>query len=419
MGDATHKANPMIHLLLYPILLAGFTAASVWSVRVACADYWFRQQTITATKKAIAFTPGQADYYFRLALLEIEANSHTAKDTLNRAVALNASDARSWIELGLHYEIENNQRVAERCLLRAAEEDRQYVPRWTLANYYFRQMEFKSFWLWAKEAAAMINGDPVPLFRLCGRVAEDGALMDHLQISRPGIRAAYLSYLLSQNRLDLIRPVSIQLLKDARASDVPLLLATCDRLLESKKVLDALNVWNGLADTDLIPFRSLRPGEGKVMTNGDFEKSPTSHGFDWRLATIDGVSASGDEHGGLRLTFSGGQPEHCEPLVQFVPAQLGVDQELKFEYQTYGIAADSGLNWRITDENGSGILAETHSLSSERVESGVASFGVPAGCKVIRLSLVYRRAPGTTRIQGCIVLRKVRLTSRILRTTAP
>ena len=424
MGGVTQKANPVIRFLLYPTLLAGFAAASVWSFRVACADYWFRQQTITATKKAIAFTPGRADYYFRLALLEIEANSRTATETLKRAVALNPADARSWIELGLRYESEDNQPVAEQCLLRAAEEDRQFVPRWTLANYYFRRKAFDSFWFWAKEAAGVTNGDPVPLFRLCGRVAEDGALMGRLQISRPGIRAAYLSYLLSQNRLDLIPRASRQFLKEARASDVPLMLATCDRLLESKDVVDALNIWNGLADNQRIPFGRLQPPDGRVITNGDFHVSPTSHGFDWRLATIDGVSASGDEDGGLRLTFSGGQPENCEPLVQLVPAQYGKDHELKFEYQTYGIAADSGLSWRITDhrsgdQNGSRILAETHNLSSERGESGTASFKAPAGCQVIRVSLAYRRAPGTTRIQGSIVLRKVELDPRLTSRSAP
>jgi curved DNA-binding protein CbpA len=35
--------------------------------------------------------------------------------------------------------------------------------------------------------------------------------------------------------------------------------------------------------------------------------------------------------------------------------------------------------------------------------------GVPPGCHLAGLSLAYRRAPGTTRIEGKIVLRQVRL----------
>ena len=43
-------------------LVAGFGAASAWSVRAAWADYWFRQETVGGTEKAIAVTPGQAAY---------------------------------------------------------------------------------------------------------------------------------------------------------------------------------------------------------------------------------------------------------------------------------------------------------------------------------------------------------------------
>jgi tetratricopeptide (TPR) repeat protein len=418
MPDATQvfrareKGPPgqlVIRFVLFPAMLFGFMTASAWSVRLACADYWFRQQSIPETEKAIAFTPGQADYYFRLALLEREANNPTAMEALNRAVALNPSDARSWMELGLSYEGAGALPQAEQCLLRAAGEDRQYLPRWTLANYYFRRSAVADFWFWAKQAAGMIHGDPAPLFRLCGRVAEDGALIDRLEIQRPDIRAAYLTYLLRRNRLDLIRPASRHLLSGTRASDVPLLLTACDRLLESKNVVDTLEIWNGLADNRRIPFGRLQPAEGRVLTNGDFRVSPTLQGFDWRLPSPAGVSASVDVGGGLRLTFSGSQPENCEPLVQFVPVQPNLNYQLTFEYRTYGIAAGSGLRWRIVDQNGGATLLDAYCLSSEHVETAKLSFVAPAGCQIARVALIYRRAPGTTRIEGFLILRRVEL----------
>ena len=52
------------------------------------------------------------------------------------------------------------------------------------------------FWFWAKQAAAMVYGDAQPMFRLCGRVEEDGKLIDRLQIRAPEVQAGYLSYLL-------------------------------------------------------------------------------------------------------------------------------------------------------------------------------------------------------------------------------
>ena len=432
MSSASHSGKTfrvraqrgIVRVFLFAAMLIGFGASSAWSVRLACADYWFRQQTLRGTEKALAFTPGQADYYVRLALLESGDNKPAAMEALKHAAALNPSDAQTWIELGLRYEAEGASPVAERCaeqcLLRAAEEDRQYLPRWTLANYYFRASQIDRFWFWAKQAAEMAPGDPAPLFRLCGRVAEDGALINRLNIGRADVRAAYVSYLLSQGRLDLMGPASRLLLNTKRvntkrASDVPLLLTVCDRLLESKRLAGALEIWNGLADGRQIPFARLQVTDGKVLTNGDFRFPPTSRGFDWRLPTVGGVSASIDEGGGLRLTLSGSQPENCELLIQLVPVQEKTNYELKFEYQTDGIGPGSGLEWRITDQNGSRTLdIDAHSLSSERERQGKVSFVspasmVPADRQIARMALTYKRVPGTTRIEGFIVLRRVEL----------
>jgi hypothetical protein len=189
--------------------------------------------------------------------------------------------------------------------------------------------------------------------------------------------------------------------------------------LESNNVAAALDIWNSLADDHRIPFGRLQPDKGRAMTNGDFRVSPTFQGFDWRLAKLEGVSASGEEAGGLRLTFSGTQPEDCEPLVQFVPTQEGTGHELHFAYQTYGIAPGSGLGWRITDQNGATMLVDLQSLSSEHEKTGRVSFVAPTGCRIARVALVYRRVPGTTRIEGFIILRRVDLKAAVRNDSRP
>ncbi len=103
---------------------------------------------------------------------------------LRRAVALNPSDGRAWIEMGLRLEATGDLGAAEQALLRAAQEDLTYLPRWTLMNYYYRRNDVDRFWFWAKAAVPMIYGDPLPLFHLCGRVGEDGGLIDRLAITR-------------------------------------------------------------------------------------------------------------------------------------------------------------------------------------------------------------------------------------------
>jgi len=170
--------------------LAAFAAAAVWSVRVGVADGWAGLETVAGTEQAIAWTPQRAEYHVRLALLLSDTDASRSEAELRRAAALQPTDARTWIELGLRHEARGEYAEAEQCLLRAGEEDKQYLPRWTLTNYYYRRDDTERFWEWAAAAARMMPGDPMPLFQLCGRVVEDGRLMERLAIRDPDVRAA-------------------------------------------------------------------------------------------------------------------------------------------------------------------------------------------------------------------------------------
>ena len=335
-------------------LAAEFAAAGLWSVRLAAADYWFTKETPEATEKGLALTPGQSAYYVRLALLVGDDHPSLAVAALRRAVSLNPGDGRAWVELGLRYEAAGDLGAAEQALLRAAGEDKTYLPRWTLLNYYFRHNDTDRFWYWAKAAVPMIYGDPLPLFHLCGRMSEDGQLTDRLEIRKPEIQAGYLFYLLDAGRADLAGPASRRLLMENRSADVPLLLDACDRLIDARRVDDAIAIWNGLRRARRLPYGDPSGGVPPALTNGNFAVSPTGHGFDWRLPALEGISASREENPpGLRLTFSSTQAETAEPLVQVVPVRERTAYELKFAYRTSGIGAGTGLSWRI-EEAGTG-----------------------------------------------------------------
>lgn len=392
------------------VAVAGCGTAGWWSVRVGLADYRARQETVAGTERAIALTPGQSLYHFRLAMLLADRDSHRSNAALNDALKRNPADADSWIELGLRLEAADNYAEAERCLLRAAAESKLYLPRWTLANYYYRRNDTAHFWQWANGAAEMVYGDPAPLFGLCERVAEDSDLAEHLDLRSPDLRASYLSYLIGRREISRIGANAERVLAAARPSDGPLLVASCDQLLEGKQVDDALRIWNGLAAAHRIPFAALAPDGGPVLTNRFFQNSPTSEGFDWRLPSLEGVSAAREEDaGGLRLTFTGAQPERCEPLAQFVPVQENQTYELTFRYRTSAITPGSGPRWQVLDGARAGVIAESEGLASADAAEGRVRFNTPKGCRLLRLALVYERAPGTTRIEGYVVLRDVQL----------
>jgi hypothetical protein len=390
--------------------LAGLLAAAAFSLRAGCADYYMRQETVDSTRRAIALMPDQAEYYARLAFLVADNDPPAARDASRRAVALNPWDARSWIELGLSAEAQGDATSATQYLLRAAEVDKEFLPRWTLANYYFRHDDLAMFWFWSKQAAAMVYGDALPMFRLCGKVEEDGKLIDRLEIRNPNVRAGYLSYLLDQNRVDLIAPAVHRLLEQNREADVPLLSAACERLLQAGRVPQAAEIWNRLADAGRVPFKT-PAGEGaQLLANGGFAVPPASLGFDWRLPVVEGIGVSREESPlGLRITFSGRQPQDCEALAQLVPLRSQTPYQLSFVFRTHGVPGGAGLAWRIADAATGAVLREGPSLASEAEAPAHLSFETPVECRLVRLSLRYRRTPGTTRMEGFLVLRNVAL----------
>jgi hypothetical protein len=401
------RDHSVARLLVMTAALVGFGTTGWWSLRTGWADYWVQQETLAGTERALAAMPIQPAYHIRLATQVSDQDPQRESKELRLALVLNPLDAGSWIELGLRAERRGENSGAEASLLRAASADRTYLPRWSLANFYFRHDNSERFWFWVKAAAEMAPGDPAPLFRLCGMMAEDGRLMERLAIRDPQLTSGYLAYLLRAQRLDLIGPATRQLLNERREANVPLLLEACERLIESGQRDEAVEIWNGLAPERRAAIGNLHPLGGTVLTNGDFAQPPTSRGFDWRLPEAAGIGISREENpAGLRVTFSGTQAEQTEALTQFAPTNEGSDYQLLYRYQTLGLAAGSGLAWRIAALDGT-VLAVGKSLSSEEESTARLNFRTPIGCPLVRLALSYRRTPGTTRIEGQVRLREV------------
>src|SRR5262249_5781113 len=153
--------------------------------------------------------------------------------------------------------------------------------------------------------------------------------------------ADYLNHLLNDGRTDLIMPAARKVLEGGRESDVALLMSACDRLLAKANAPDALEIWNGLTRAQSIPFTVLDPTRGSILTDSRFEATSIASGFAWKMPAAAGVTASvEDPGGGLRITFSGSEPEQCEVLAQVIPVEGQTDYELKWLFRTSQIAAN-------------------------------------------------------------------------------
>src|SRR5947209_11087578 len=127
------------------------SAGAYWSVRFAQAERMSMRDSLADREAATNLAPGDAKNWVRLAHFEQQRGLNAGPAYL-RAVAASPLSAEAWIGLGLEEELAGDFPAAERHLLHAAEISREYVPRWTLLNYYFRQDDAAHFWPWAKQA---------------------------------------------------------------------------------------------------------------------------------------------------------------------------------------------------------------------------------------------------------------------------
>jgi len=364
------------------------TAAALQALRIGCADYFARRATKHSLHRAIGLWPVEAGFYARLAV----ADPQNARAHLLRAVALNPRLSRSWIDLGLGYELEGARAEAERCYLSAARYDHQFLPAWTLANFYARVNEPDKFWPAARAAAEMSYDSITPLLRLAfGFTANPDQALDRMIVQRPRVERDFLYYLLGEH-LDASGIVTRMVNKGDRENR-DLVVAWANRLLETNRTADALQLWNTLSDKRLIPY-----SHAGLLTNADFAVQPLQGGFDWQIFVPPGVTCV-REGGGLRIEFSGSQPEGFELALQYLllsePSYL-----LSYEYRTVEIKQTTNLRWRL------GKAFSEPLVASEDWKQANWTF-IPGGEN--RLALVERRDVGTVRPEGVVYLRGLKL----------
>jgi hypothetical protein len=310
----------------------------------------------------------------------------SARDTLRTAVRLNPRDSTAWMALGLAAERDGAMEPAAHYFLAAENVDRQYLPAWTSANFFFRSGNDAQFWRAATQAAAMSYDDPAPLIELADHrqpnaIATLGRLGDSARLER-----GYLYFLIAQSRWSEAEEVGARLSSRGDAQDRELLLNFTDRLIGANQSEAALTAWNRLR-----LFPALDRAHRGILVNPNFRMQPSGHGFDWRMTAPPRGSAHW-ETSHLDYWLSESTPDACTLLEQWLVLDPG-RYRLRFEYRTEGLAKESGLRWAL--------------LQSSRVQISSADFAnstewnfEAAKAGLYELAWIYVRVPGTTRQEG-------------------
>ena len=327
-----------------------------------------------------------------------------ASDALRTAVQLNPRDSTAWMELGLATEREGDSEQAADCLLAAEKVDRQYLPAWTSANFFFRHANDFQFWRAATRAAAMSYDDPAPLIELADHREPDSiAALKRLGDSSH-LERGYLRFLIGRSRWREAQEVAARLSLLGDASDRELLLNFTDRLIEANEGEAALSAWNGLQQFP-APDRASRG----TLVNQNFKRQPSGQGFDWRVTEPPRGSVHW-EPSRLEYWLMGSTPDACMLLEQWVMLNSG-RYRLRFDYRTQGLAEETGLRWTLLrggrEEASSTVLAQ----APRRVQNGNAAEWNFRVTKVglYKLAWTYTRVPGTTHQEGHAELAFARL----------
>ena len=368
------------------VALLVLAVATVYSIRLALADAAFRRQTPQSVARALKILPDRANYLlFRAQQMDYDGQDSTA--LLERAARVNPLSSAPRLRLGLTAEARGDFPGAEKWLLDAARVDRQFEPRWTLANFYFRRERRGEFWKWMRAALEVSYGDRRLAFDLCWRMSQNPEeVLAQAIPERHEVLAAYLYYVMDQHR-EAAGAAALTLVDLHDRSDVPQLETACDLFIDDGKVVEARELWRqmGHAQTGLI-------------YNGDFATEPSGHGFDWRPSRAEGI-AYVSLPGSYRIQLSGKQPESTELLRQFVALQPGKIYSLRWEARTQGLGSPSGIEWTAGATRGALEPAEDF-------RAGTMDFKAEAA--LVPITLAYRRPTGQARAEGSVEIRAVR-----------
>jgi hypothetical protein len=361
-------------------------------VLLAFADFYFRENTPQGVARATALLPRKTEY-LSLRALQVEYEGGDSRALLEKMAALEPLSSTPRIRLGLDAEVRGDPAAAEHWLLAAAAVDAQYEPRWTLANFYFRQQHLPEFWRWLRLALEVSYGDRRPAFDLCWQASGDAAEIWTRAIpERREVVAAYVTYGLAEHHLEAVAPAALKLASWKDPNDFALLDAGMDAFLDSGAGEGAQKIWEGMG----------YPAPAGIV-NPDFEEPRLGHGFDWRLLSPGGVThVALDTPAAHRIVMNGQQSESCELLRQYVILQAGRRYALRWESRTTGFPVATGLEWKL--EGKPGALHASEDWTHGEMTVGEAS------APLALLSLTYQRPLGEVRAEGQVELRHVTLT---------
>jgi hypothetical protein len=376
-------------------------SAAVCIVRAGTAAFRGSAGDVSSLLRATDVTPSDASLWRRAGLKLLEADPERARTYLHRAVQLNSWDADALLGLAFLSEKSGEIAGAERYYRVATQVSRRFKPQYALAAFYFRQDRRSFFWAPASMAAAVPSADLQRLFLIAHQVSDHPREVSRLlKLESQHSLASYFTFLLTDGHLDQLAEIGDRIEPFGAQRD--LLLNACERLLDAGRMADAAQLWNRLGKHGNQAFTHIDPYNGHALANGAFLPAPM-RGFNWRSYGMPGTRVNTVEPSGLRIEFSGEQPQNGGIINQ--PLWLLPERRYQLHYRSgqSSLSSPEGLQWALLAGNQVVAIAPWRNGSLE------GSFEFDAPAEPSRLILRYVRSPGTVRSRGSLTLQYAEL----------
>lgn len=345
--------------------------AAYWNLKLARAESAFR-----------AGDPGQA-----ARLAPWNSLYRGVAGDVTGALTLNPLDSTARIERALALEAGGELKAAEADLCEAARTNRQWEPRWALANFYARRGDRSRFWSWASEAARVSFPGRTAFYRLAAAMSDRPTeTLERIVRPHPRLAADYLRFALESGTLAPAAGAAALVIASGERDQLPLLLEACDAMMSPDWIGDAKSIWDRMSRSGWFPHDS------GLLPNGDFRLPLLPKGFDWRPSGIEGTNVR-TPASTLIVELNGRQPERCELISHY--AALAARRRYRLDWQG---ELPPGFVCRVLAFDGGTIAADTSRPPA-----------VFAGERLVRIVLAYERPAGHRRYEGEVKLNRVSL----------
>lgn len=348
----------------------------------------------------------------------------TARTLAERAVGLNPHDWRNWQTLALiDYQL-GRTAAAQHDFDQSVRVANGADAHFALASFAFLQGHTAAYW--HELGAALALAQPVQAYAILQQAyahasADERTRLGAMVPAKTEVIAMAAQFFLNHGELEQAAAQwdRLDCAPNQRESCGQLTLNLVNQLMKVAYTAPtpsvsaalagrALEIWNHAVASQLVQGSAAAWDRSSDPAFAGPWNGPT---FEWRTTGLVSARPS-DEEGasGLRMDFSGFEPEDAVLLSQWMAIRGGQRYRLSITSRRLGPGSETGLVAVVAFGNGEPPKTLAASLSDTPTTETV-SFPVPAGHSVVDLSLAYARPSGEVRLSGSVLVSRLSLSA--------